>query len=193
MKKNLLAVLVIMAAFLISCEKEDNISFAKMRINHYQQPVNMQELYTGLSFKVQEGSQIGKEEWYGFSNRISGFEYELGYIYDIVVQKEKIENPMVDMPSVKYSLVKVNSKSKVPQETTFTITLAINYFNGFESLVVENESSNYTLLGETEIDCGELCDALEENIKNENGMVGTFKHIDRKTIQLLELEVQEDY
>ncbi len=73
MKKNLLTILVVISAFLISCEKEDDIEIVTMRINHYQQPVNNQEFYYGLSYNVQEGNQIGKEKWYGFSNTISGF------------------------------------------------------------------------------------------------------------------------
>ena len=192
MKKNLLTILVVISAFLISCEKEDDIEIVTMRINHYQQPVNNQEFYYGLSYNVQEGNQIGKEKWYGFSNTISGFEYELGHIYDIEVQKKQLESPMTDMSSSEYSLIRINSKSKVSQEVTFNMTLAISYSNGFESLLIKNEFSTYTLLGKTEIDCGDLFDELEENIKNQNGMIGTFKHIDAKTIQLLDIETKKE-
>lgn len=68
--------------------------------------------------------------------------------------------------------------------------MTISYSNGFESLVTKNEISKFSLLGKTEIDCGDLCGALKENIENQNGLIGTFKHIDDKTIQLLNLKIQ---
>lgn len=172
---------------LVSCEKSDDTELVKMRINHYQQPANNYEFFYGLSFIVQEGSEIGNTKWYGFSGRISGFDYELGYTYDIIVQKKRIKNPMIDMPDTEYSLFKILSKTKVPDDTTFDIELAIKFPNGYEPLVTLNEESEFTLLGKTVIDCGELCGELENYLENETGMVGTFRHIDAETIQLLKL------
>ena len=192
MYKVLLAALLVMSAIFTSCDKEDDFEVVKMRINHYQQPVNNQEFYQGLSYEVHEGDKIGEDKWYGFLNKISGFEYELGYIYDIEVLVKEVKNPMVDGASAEYSLLKLISKSKVPEETNFEITLSISSSNGFESLVSKNEFSKYTLMGKTEIECGDLCDALEENINNKIGMVGTFQHINSNTIQLLELKAQEE-
>ena len=191
MKSVLIIILAIISVSLISCEKDENMEIVKMRVNHYQQPVNNQELFCGLSFIVQEGDEIGKDNWYGFSNIISGFEYELGFVYDIEVQKKHIKNPMADMPNEEYSLVRILSKTKVPQETVFDITLTISYSNGFESLVTKNDISKFSLLGETEIDCGDLCNVLEENIENHTGMIGTFAHVDDKTIRLLNLKTPE--
>ncbi len=159
-----------------------------MRINHFQQPVMNQELFNGLSYIVQEGDGIGKDNWNGFSNIIAGFNYELGYVYDLEVQKKLIEDPMIDMPDAEYSLIRILSKTKVPQATTFDITLTIRSANGFASVVTKNEISKFSLLGETEIDCGDLCGTLEANIKNKNGLIGTFVHIDDKTIQLVTLK-----
>ncbi|TLX72986.1 DUF4377 domain-containing protein [Labilibacter sediminis] len=190
MKKSLFIALIIAFAIQFSCEKEDDIQVVKMRINHYQQPVNQPEFYYGLSYKVQEGKQIGKGEWFGFLNTISGFEYELGYVYDIEVQKKQIEDPMIDMPSVEYSLIRIISKTQVVQEITFDITLSIEYSNGFESYLIKNNQLEFTLLGDTKIDCGELCDELEESIINQKGMVGTFKHVGNEKIGLLRLDVQ---
>ena len=191
MKNILIIILAIISVSIISCEKDENIEIVKMRVNHYQQPVNSQELFYGLSFIVQEGDEIGNDKWYGFSNIISGFDYEVGFVYDIEVKKKHIEDPMIDMPNVEYSLIRILSKTKVPQETTFDITLTISYSNGFESLVTKNEISKFSLLGETEIDCENLCGALEDNIENQNGLIGTFAHIDDKTIHLLNLKTQE--
>lgn len=191
MKNVLIIILAIISVSIISCEKDENIEIVKMRVNHYQQPVNNQEFFYGLSFIVQEGDEIGKDKWHGFSDFISGFEYELGFVYDIEVQKKHIKNPMIDMSNEEYSLVRILSKTKVPQETIFDITLTISYSNGFESLVTKNDISKFSLLGKTEIDCGDLCNVLEENIENYNGMIGTFAHIDDKTIRLLNLKTLE--
>jgi hypothetical protein len=191
MKKALIIILAIISISIISCEKNENIEIVKMRINHYQQPVNMQEFFFGLSYKVQESDEIGTDKWYGFSNFISGFDYELGHVYDIEVQKKHVKDPMIDMPNIEYSLIRILSKTKIPQATTFDINLTVSYSNGFESLVKKNEMSIFSLLGETEIDCGDLCGILEENIENQNGLIGTFAHIDNKTIELLNLRIQE--
>ncbi|HET6556384.1 MAG TPA: DUF4377 domain-containing protein [Prolixibacteraceae bacterium] len=190
MKNILIIVLAIVSIGVISCEKDDNVEIVKMRVNHYQQPANHLEAFYGLSFNVQEGDQIGKDKWYGFYNTISGFDYELGYVYKIEVQKKHIEEPVIDRPNVEYSLVRILSKTKVPQETTFDITLTIKFSNGFESLVTKNALNKFSLLGMTEIDCGNLCDSLEENIANQNELIGTFAHMDDKTIQLLNLKIQ---
>ena len=189
MKNTLIIILAIISICIISCKKDDNIEIVKMRVNHYQQPVNNQEFYYGLSFFIQEGDEIGNDKWYGFSNVISGFDYELGYVYEIDVQKKHIENPMIDRPNVDYSLIRILSKTKVPQETTFDIALTIKYSNGFETLV-NNKTSKFSLLGGTEIDCGNLCDLLDEKINNQTGLVGTFVHIDDKTIRLISLKTQ---
>jgi len=191
MKNISIFILAIIFICIISCKKDENIEIVKMRVNHYQQPLNNQEYFYGLSFIVQEGDEIGSDKWYGFSNIISGFDYELGYVYDIEIQKKHIKDTMIDKANVEYSLIRILSKTKVPQGTTFDITLTINYSNGFESLVTKNEVSIFTLLGETEIDCGNLCGSLEEKIKNQKGLIGTFAHIDDKTIQLLNLKTQE--
>jgi len=189
MKNTLIIILAIISICIISCKKDDNIEIVKMRVNHYQQPVNNQEFYYGLSFFIQEGDEIGNDKWYGFSNVISGFDYEIGYVYEIDVQKKHIENPMIDRPNVDYSLIRILSKTKVPQETTFDIALTIKYSNGFETLV-NNKTSKFSLLGGTEIDCGNLCDSLDEKINNQTGLVGTFVHIDDKTIRLISLKTQ---
>jgi len=189
-KNILIIILAIISTCIISCKKDENTEIVRMRVNHYQQPVNNQEFFYGLSFIVQEGDEIGNDKWYGFSNIISGFDYELGYVYDIDVQKKHIENPMIDGPTVEYSLIRILSKTKVPQETTFDIALTIKYSNGFETLV-NNKTFKFSLLGGTDIDCGNLCDSLEEKINNQTGLIGTFVHIDYKTIRLINLITKE--
>lgn len=192
MKTSLLTILTVITIIIFSCKKDENGEILKMRVNHYQQPVNNYEAFYGLSFIVQEEAEIGKDKWYQFTNYISGFEYELGYIYDIEVQKKTREKLLIDGPNTEYSLIRILSKTKVPEETTFDIILTIKYSNGFMSLVTRNENSKLSLLGKTEIDCGNKCDVLEENITNKNGLIGTFSHGDDKTIQLLDLKTKDE-
>ncbi len=190
MKNTLVFVLAIVSVIIFSCKKDENVEIVKMRINHYQQPVNNQELFYGLSYIVQEGDKIGTDDWTRLSSAITGFEYELGYVYDLEIKKTHIESPMIDMPNVVYSLNKVLSKTKATTESTFDITLAISYSNGFESFVTKNEMSRYSLLGKTEIESGDLSSTLEQNIMQQKGMTGTFAHIDNKTIRLVSLRGQ---
>ncbi len=46
-----------------------------------------------------------------FYQPIQGFDYEAGYEYEIVVKVEKVENPPADASSLKYTLVKIVSKT----------------------------------------------------------------------------------
>lgn len=97
---------------------------------------------------------------------------------------------MIDMPNVVYSLNKILSKTKANAESTFDITLSISYSNGFESFIIKNQMSKYSLLGKTEIESGDLSSTLEQNIMQQKGMTGTFAHIDNKTIRLVSLRGQ---
>ncbi|HLN75016.1 MAG TPA: DUF4377 domain-containing protein [Prolixibacteraceae bacterium] len=190
MNKTFLIILAIISIGIISCKKDDNGERVRMRVNHYQQPVIAYDIFTGLAFFVQKGDEIGKDKWYEFYNSLSGFDYELGYVYEIEVLKKHIENPYIDAPNEEYSLIRVISKTKVPQETTFDIELTIKYPDAFRSLVIK-ENSKYSLMGKTEIDCSNLYDSLEEKINNQIGLIGTFVHVDDKTIRLINLKTQE--
>ncbi len=53
-----------------------------------------------------------KEDWEYFYSTISGFNYEEGFEYVIVVLEEKVNNPIEDSSSSKYSLIKIESKIK---------------------------------------------------------------------------------
>jgi hypothetical protein len=182
--------LAILPMIILSCENDEKI---EMRVNHYQQPVSDGNVwYLGLN--VQEGDEIGKDEWHYFYDHIAGFEYELGYVYDIEVQKKHVNTAgMMDGSSVDYSLVRVISKTKVPEETTFDIRLTIKYGDGgYSQFIAKDSTSNYYLLEETEIDCGDLRESLEEYLEDQAGLVGTFTHVNDKKIRLVDLKTQVD-
>ncbi|OYT16844.1 MAG: hypothetical protein B7C24_05750 [Bacteroidetes bacterium 4572_77] len=60
-------------------------------------------------FQVQEAEQIQTNQWQEFPYAIDGFEYKAGYFYKIEVKEEK---KVADVPSAKYSLVKVLEKKE---------------------------------------------------------------------------------
>ncbi|PWD99687.1 hypothetical protein DDZ16_09590 [Marinilabilia rubra] len=191
-RKVLFFVAAIIAFVFASCGKEKNNEepgYVKMRINHYQQPVNNEEYFKGLAYLIQEGEEIGSEIWHPLLNTISGFDYELGYVYEIAVIKNEIDETLIDNPGVEYACERVISKTRAPENATFQLTIAINYTNGFESLVEKNEESHYTLMGETVIEAGEFYNTLEESIENQHGLRGTFSHMDDQSICLVGLEV----
>ncbi|KXX70868.1 DUF4377 domain-containing protein [Flammeovirga sp. SJP92] len=186
--KNTIFALILIFIGITSCDKEESFELTNMRINHYQQPINNYELFTGMSYYIQEGDDIGSSNWTSFQHEIRGFEFEFGYVYDLTVEKEELENELIDHPNVIYTLRKINSKSKIDIETTFDLVLSIKYTNGYQALLKKDEFSNYYLLNSNiKIDCGDLYEQLSEKIENEEGIQGTFKHIDSQTIQLLKL------
>ena len=144
-----------------------------------------------MAFFVQIGEDIGNENWNSFPYIINGFDYELGYIYDIEVSKKHLELT-IDGPNAEYSLFKIISMEEVSKNTTFDIILTIKYHNGFESLVKRDEYNNFSLLDNINIECGELCDDLDQGIENQIGLIGTFNHLNKNTIKLKNLKKFEN-
>jgi len=65
-----------------------------------------------LCLQIQKGDKLNSEGWELFYAAISGFEYEPGYIYKIVVKEEAIPSQQVpaDGSSIRYTLIKVLEK-----------------------------------------------------------------------------------
>ncbi|HSI71386.1 MAG TPA: DUF4377 domain-containing protein [Gillisia sp.] len=103
-----------MVFLLFSCSiSGDTIQVADMMVNSYT--VECVGEMEGNCLLVQEGDQIGSEDWslFYYEDSISGFDYEPGYIYHIKVQKKKVKNPPADGSSISYRLVRIVSKEKV--------------------------------------------------------------------------------
>lgn len=83
-----------------------------MRINSYT--VDCVGEMEGKCLLVQEGDLIGTEDWeyFYYEDSIIGFDYEPGYIYNIVVRKTTIPDPPQDSSSIRYELVQILSKEK---------------------------------------------------------------------------------
>ena len=55
-----------------------------------------------------------QDEYTFFYDQIDGFDYEEGFEYKLVVKEETVENPPADASSIKWTLVRVESKEPVP-------------------------------------------------------------------------------
>lgn len=66
----------------------------------------------GECLLVQEGDAIGSEDWeyFYYWDGIEGFEYEPGFVYDLLVRKIPVKNPPMDSSSIRYELVRILSK-----------------------------------------------------------------------------------
>lgn len=56
----------------------------------------------------------GKKEWSLFYDQIEGFDYTEGFYYKIKVEVTQVEHPPADGSSLKYKLLKILEKSKIP-------------------------------------------------------------------------------
>ncbi|WP_316765535.1 DUF4377 domain-containing protein [Pedobacter frigiditerrae] len=158
--------LITLSSFFLSCEKTENQ--IKIRINQFKQTA-VAPYGPVITLSAQQGNEIGSANWSAFYDQIVGFDYEAGYVYDILVVETEILNPPADGNSKAYQLKQILSKTKVDESVTFNLTLKndlINYVKG-------DAVSGYTLLDEADIDCGTLCtefaNALQSNSKLING------------------------
>lgn len=62
---------------------------------------------------IQEGSQIGTDDWELLYQSISGFEYEAGYIHNLEVVKDTVDVADQDASTIQYTLKRVISKVKL--------------------------------------------------------------------------------
>ncbi|RZK60322.1 MAG: DUF4377 domain-containing protein [Pedobacter sp.] len=161
-----LTFLALSTLLISSCEKTENQ--IKIRINQFKQTA-VAPYGPVITFSAQQGNEIGSTNWSAFYDQIVGFDYEVGYVYDLLVVETEILNPPADGRSKAYQLKQVLSKTKVDESITFNLTLKndlINYVKG-------DAISGYTLLDEADIDCGNLCNefanALQSNSKLING------------------------
>lgn len=172
MKKPFLLILIFC---LLGCD--DDTDETRLIINHFQQPTTLLSDY--FIYVIQDGTQIGTDEWEYHSPEILGFDYEWGYVYDLKVKLENIGNPPQDGSSIRTSLVKMISKKKVSTDEQFEIRLSRAYDDGeFRSYAHHDGASGFMLLNKVAIDCGDGCTDLLERLTNKESLIGVFRHID---------------
>ena len=73
-------------------------------------------------------------EWEFFYDSIEGFNFEEGYVYELLVETFEVENPPADGSSIRYELVEIVSKEAVNVENTGTDV----YVEGIEIEIMES-------------------------------------------------------
>ena len=99
---------------LISCdEATQNIvdESAPLRVSAY--PGNCALDSSVPCYRVQEGISLGSGVWKNMSTPITGFTYEEGFTYLLIVKIEREPDVTSETPRLKYTLVKILSKDKV--------------------------------------------------------------------------------
>ncbi len=112
MNKLLTGMLLSTALFLLSCSSDDNTQdgLVNLRVNYFT--LGCEALFSTQCLQVQEGGEIGGDEWFNFFGSIENFDFEAGFVYDLAVQKTKVENPPADGSSFNYRLVRIVSKTE---------------------------------------------------------------------------------
>lgn len=181
-QKLLFITILACSTFLLSsCEKTENQ--IRIRINQFKQTA-VSPYGPVITLSAQRGDEIGSTEWSAFYDQIVGFDYEVGYVYDLLVVETEIMNPPLDGSSKAYQLKQVLSKIRVDETITFNLTLKndlINYVKG-------DAVSGYRLLDEAEIDCGNLCNEFEDALQSNPKLInGKFTLNSDGSIKLVEL------
>ncbi|MEP4534937.1 MAG: DUF4377 domain-containing protein [Cyclobacteriaceae bacterium] len=111
--KSIFAFLIVAISLSNCSDKDETPTTANMRVNYYTEKcIGEME---GECLLVQEGANIGSDDWqfFYYASSIEGFNYEPGFIYDLLVKKNTIENPPMDASSIKYELVEIVTKTEV--------------------------------------------------------------------------------
>ncbi len=170
-----------------SCTSDDDVEIVTLKVNHFKQSGNSMIPYQ--FFLVQQDVAIGGDDWYFFYNGIEGFDYELGYVYTLKVEKEIIGNLMADGGSVKYKLIEEIGKEKAPSDISFEILLSRTYDDSFfEPFFTKSDHSTFELLDGTTIDCANLCDELTEKLAAKEAITGVFHHSENNSLELTALK-----
>ena len=165
----------------VTADVDNDEEVVDLRINHFKQTAF--GVAPRLVFLVQESEEIGGEEWSYFYDGIEGIEYEIGYIYDISVKKERVENPPQDASSNRYILQKIISKEKVDSNENFEIRLKWEETN----FVNERDGAHF-LMNQYKIDCAEMCPDLSHSLENEEELTGTFSHGSNGELKLISIQ-----
>ncbi|GAA0726575.1 hypothetical protein GCM10009430_33690 [Aquimarina litoralis] len=178
MKK--LTLLLIISLTTITCKDDDeHMEITSIRVNHYLDTGFITFFGDlGVINLIQEGDQIGQEEFLSSYEGIQGFQYELGFIHDLLVKKTQISDPPQDGSSIKIELIEVLSKQPVLLDTEFRIQLTLHTNNDtFLNWVELDQENNFYLTNSTiSINCGDLCSELINHINNQEQITGVFTH-----------------
>jgi hypothetical protein len=103
--------------FLAGCEKADGQipvegpELSEGSVRYFVGPRRVECTGEGIR-KCLLVKQEPEAEWRRFYDSIEGFEYQEGYLYEILVDATPVENPPADGSSMAYRLVRIVSKTR---------------------------------------------------------------------------------
>lgn len=180
----------LLTLLIFSCSDDGFTSKTEsLRIDYYR-PAAM-GIAPQLVYRVQQGDDIGSDDWNFLYSGIDGFDYEPGYIYNLEVNVTDIANPLADGSSKRIELKNVVSKTSVAEDSTYTILIKRSSAEGGTTFVFGDAENGYNLANELEIDCNEICSDLEAAIKTDSFIYGTFQVQSNTSIKLISVENQD--
>lgn len=82
-----------------------------MRVNGHLTPCPSKENDARKCYLVQKGASIGMENWEVLQQPIEGFDYEEGYVYDLIVKVDVLQDK-TGPERFRHTLVQIISKIK---------------------------------------------------------------------------------
>lgn len=127
---------------------------------------------------------------------LNGFDFAWGYSYKLSVKETKLAETLSDGTQFEYKLIKVLSKTKVPDSTEFELFLDPNrYYYEVDSSEQQMNitfnpinDSTFLYMEEVEIEVpSEFKDQFDTIVSGGVRKLGTFVYIDDKRIRLVRL------
>lgn len=176
-------VLLYSIIFLSCFSKKESLSVSDLTDNQIRLTINFH-----LNTCDGEGRQFcflvkgeNDENWQNQFEYIENFDFEWGYIYEVIVEKKKKEFPSFDGTTHTYKLVKILDKKSVNKNTSFQLN--------FDRTDLKNELEQYYLINniKIEFDSSDLLDKIlnanESQLFNGEFLVGESSN----TIRLINL------
>ena len=164
-------------------EKEESIS-----IKHYPVVENNEAGNASLFLKVQFSHQKGTDEWEVIPlDAIEGFNFQMGYNYEIKIRKAQVFNEATDHYHTSYTHLSTTSKDQVSPNATFELPLKSLDFQP-ATLAFGNVELGYKMLGEIPIVCSTLCEELDASLETDQNVTGVFRHNGSNMIKLIQLK-----
>lgn len=184
----------LLALIIISCsevESGKDSETVNLRVDYYQ-PVAI-GLAPQLVYRIQEGNDIGSDDWNYSYEKIENFDYEPGFVYDLEIEKNMISNPPADGGNAQLKLKSVIAKTEIPADSSYILLLKRTYDTGeSENFVYGNQEAGYSLVNRLEILCNENCENLKSALESSPFVYGTFQVESNTSVKLMDVEGRDE-
>jgi hypothetical protein len=161
--------------------KENETEVREIYIDHYKSEC----FGFALSLCMRSKSNFD-DDWELFYESIKGFEYEWGYTYKLKINVEKIENPLADASSLKYTLIEVVNKKQETSTTIFDIAVS-----RAPNLVINVTPEIYKVYGEKTFSCAtEECQSIDSLVSQNMAILFEFTHSSTPSAPLLLTQIK---